>query len=169
MTVQQCLVIIKPDALLKSLTGNIITALAETKLRIVGAKVVKLKRDLAERHYSELKEKKPEIFEQTLNYMMGKYHADRVFVLVYQGEGAIEKIREICGNTHPEEANPTSIRGRYGRINSKTKVWENVVHASDSENSAEKEIKLWFSPEELTESIYPVKKEKITAEKTFWK
>ena len=63
---QACLIIIKPDGLLKSLTGNIITALSETKLRIIGAKIVAVKRELAEQHYAELKEKKPHIFEETL-------------------------------------------------------------------------------------------------------
>lgn len=168
MTVQQCLVIIKPDGLVKSLTGNIITALSETKLKIVGAKIIKAKKELLEKHYSHLKVKKAEIYEETINYMMGKYHTDRLFAMVYQGENAIEKIREICGATNPEDAQSTTIRGKYGRINSKTNVFENVIHASDSEASAEKEIKLWFSPEELTEIIYPFKSEIMPAEKAVW-
>jgi nucleoside-diphosphate kinase len=169
MAQQQCLVLIKPDGLIKSLTGNVITAFSETKLKIVGAKVIKAKRELLEKHYSQLKEKKPQIYEETINYMMGKYHTDRIFALVYQGEDAIEKVREICGSTNPEDANPVSIRGKYGRINSKTKVFENVVHASDSKESAEKEIKLWFAPHELTETIYPTKTETIGSEHVVWK
>lgn len=169
MKEQQCLVIIKPDGLIKSLTGNIITSLSETKLKIVGAKIVKVSRDLAEKHYSSLKEKKPHIFEGTINYITGKYHTDRVLALVYHGEDAIEKIREICGVTNPEEAQPTSIRGRYGRVHSKTGIFENVVHASDSEENAEKEIKLWFMPDELVEMIYPIKKENIQIERSVWK
>src|SRR3989344_4774154 len=168
MKTQQCLVIIKPDGLLKSLTGNIITALSETKLKIVGAKIVKVSKDLAEQHYSGLKEKKPPIFEDTVKYITGRYHTDRVLALVYEGENAIEKIREICGATNPEEAHPTSIRGRYGRVHSKTGIFENVVHASDSEENAEKEIKLWFSPNELAETIYPVKKVKVQSENKVW-
>jgi len=89
--------------------------------------------------------------------------------LVYHGEDAIKKIREIVGSTNPEEANPVSIRGKYGRINSKTKVFENVIHASDSEQSAEKEIKLWFTPDQLAETIYPVTTEKSTSERIVWK
>ncbi len=163
---QACLVIIKPDGLLKSLTGNIITALSETKLKIIAAKIVSVKKELAEKHYCQLKEnqikkhgkeKGIKIFEDTLKYIMGEYHTNRVLALVYYGENAIEKIREIAGPTNPEDANPVSIRGRYGRINSKTGVFENCIHASDSEESAEKEIKLWFSPEELVINIYPVK------------
>lgn len=166
---QQCLVIIKPDGLVKSLTGSIITTLSETKLKIVGAKIVKVSKELAEKHYSELKVKKPHVFEGTINYITGKYHTDRVLALVYQGENAIDKIREICGPTNPEEASPISIRGKFGRIHSKTGVFENVVHASDSEANAEKEIKLWFFPDELAENIYPVKTEKIQAERRVWK
>jgi len=168
MAIQQCLVIIKPDGLVKSLTGNIISVLSETKLKIVGAKVVKVSRELAENHYSELKQKKPEIFEETINYITGKYHTDRVLALVYHGEDAISKIRELAGATNPEMADPISIRGKYGRINSKTKVFENVIHASDSEESAKKEIQLWFSPSELTEIIYPTKTEFSNTSKLVW-
>ena len=161
MTNQQCLVIIKPDGLIKSLTGNILTALSETKLKIIGAKIVKVSRNLAEKHYCNLKDKKPQIYEGTIDYITGKYHTDRVFVLVYHGENAIAKIREVCGPTNPEEANPTTIRGRYGRIHSKTGIFENVVHASDSEENAKKEIQLWFNPEELTELVYPTECKKF--------
>ena len=177
MAIQQCLVLIKPDGLVKSLTGNIITSLSETKLKIVGAKVVKVSKELAESHYSELKqrlikklgeEKGAETFEGVLNYIKGKYHTDRVFALVYQGDEAIKKVREIAGDTNPEDANPVSIRGRYGRINSKTNVYENVVHVSDSEENAKREIQLWFEPEELTEAVYPTKKENVKMDKVVW-
>ena len=175
---QQCMVIIKPDGLSKSLTGNIISVLSETKLKIVGARVLKVSRELAEKHYSDLKanqikkhgiEKGTSIFENTVNYIMGKYHTDRVLALVYHGENAIEKIRNTAGKTNPEEADSITIRGKYGRINSKTGVFENVVHASDSEETAEKEIKLWFTPDQLTELIYPITTDLVTVERTVWK
>jgi len=177
MAVQRCLVLIKPDGLIKSLTGNIITALSETKLKIIGAKVMKVSKELAEAHYSELRQNQIKkhgekegikIFEDTLKYIQGEYHTDRVFALVYEGEDAINKIRIIAGATNPESAEPTTIRGRYGRINSKTGVYENVVHVSDSEQSAKREIQLWFEPEELTENIYPTRKEKISMDKIVW-
>ena len=167
--VEQCLVIIKPDGVHKDITGNVISALSETKLKIVGAKIVKVSRELAEKHYSSLKQRKPHIFEGTIEYITGKFHTDRVMALVYQGEDTISKIREVCGATNPEEAHPTSIRGRFGRIHSKTGVFENVVHASDSVENAEVEIKLWFSPNELTETIYLTKKEKANIEQIAWK
>jgi nucleoside-diphosphate kinase len=168
MEVEQCLILIKPDGLVKSLTGNIISVLSETKLKIVGAKVVSVSKELAEKHYYELKEKKPKIFEATVDYIMGKYHTNRVLALVYSGEDSIKKIRQIVGATNPEEADPISIRGKYGRINSKTGVFENVIHASDSVKSAEREIKIWFKPSELVEMIYPVKKTTEQAETLSW-
>ncbi len=155
---EQCLILIKPDGLVKSLTGNIITALSEAKLIIVGAKIVKVSRKLAEKHYKDLKKKKPVVFENTIQYIMGKFHTDRVLALVYSGKDSIKKIREIVGPTNPEEAHPITIRGKYGRINSKTNVLENVIHASDSNENAKQEIKLWFHPQELVEIIYPIKK-----------
>lgn len=178
MAIQQCLVIIKPDGLVKSLTGNIITALSETKFKIIGAKVVSVSKELAEKHYSELRqrliqkfgqEKGDQRFEDVIKYIQGHYHTNRVLAMVYEGENAIETIRKLAGSTNPEEAEPTTIRGRYGRINSKTDVFENVVHVSDSEESAKKEIQLWFEPEELTNVLYPTKKEKVSMDKIVWK
>ena len=154
--IQQTLIIIKPDGLIKSLTGNIISVLSEVKLKIVGAKIVSVSKELAEKHYQEHREKP--FFVELVNYLMGKYHTNRVLAMVYQGEDAIEKIRALCGSTNPEKADPISIRGKYGRINSQTQVFENAIHASDSVESAEKEIKLWFKPDELTEKIFPTKK-----------
>lgn len=160
MTTERTFVLIKPDGLKKSLTGNIITALSETKLKIVGAKIMKVEREFAEKHYSELREnlmkkfgeeKGEEIFNSTLDYLQGKFHTDRVMALVYAGEGAVQKVREIAGETNPERAPSISIRGKYGRIHSETKVFENVIHCSDSPENAEKEIELWFSPEEVVD------------------
>ncbi|MDP1729503.1 MAG: nucleoside-diphosphate kinase [archaeon] len=177
MVNQQCLVLIKPDGLAKSLTGNIITVLSETKLKIVGTKIVRVSKELAEAHYSELRqrllekfgeEKGKSIFESTLRYVQGEYHTDRVLAMVYQGENAIEKIRILAGNTNPEEADFTTIRGKYGRINSKTNVFENVVHVSDSEINSQREIQLWFEPSEITDIIYPTKKESKKVDKIVW-
>lgn len=151
MKKERTLVLIKPDGLIKSLTGDIISKLSETELRIVGAKIVNVSKELAEQHYSELKKDKPKIFEETLKYIMGEFHTNRVLALVYKGKDAVKKVRKIAGETNPEEANPITIRGKYGRINSKTGVFENVVHASDSPENAEKEIKIWFDDDELVE------------------
>ncbi len=146
---ERVLILIKPDGLIKSLTGDVISKLSETTLKIVGAKIVNVSKELAEQHYAQLKEAKPKIFEETLKYIMGEFHTNRVLALVYKGNNAIEKVRTIVGKTNPEDAEPTTIRGKYGRINSKTGVFENVVHASDSTENAEKEIKLWFDETEI--------------------
>lgn len=151
MSQERVLVLIKPDGLIKSLTGNVISKISETRLKIVGAKIVNVCEELGEKHYAELKEKKPEIFKETLKYIMGEFHTNRVLALVYKGDNAIEKIREIVGKTNPEDAHPTTIRGKYGRINSRTGVFENVVHASDSVENGEREIDLWFDKSELVE------------------
>ena len=157
---ERTLVLIKPDGLVKSLTGNVITTLSETKLKIVGAKVVKVSRELAEKHYSDLKnrlaekfgkEKGEEVFENNLKYIQGNFHTDRVLALVYKGKDAVKKIRELAGETNPEKAHPISIRGKYGRVHSETKVFENVIHCSDSVENAKREIDLWFKKDEVVE------------------
>ncbi|HPD56177.1 MAG TPA: nucleoside-diphosphate kinase [Smithellaceae bacterium] len=155
MAIEQTLILIKPDGLVKSLTGNVISRLSEAKLTIMGAKVVRVSRELAEKHYEHLKDKP--FFEELIEYIMGDVHkTHRVLALVYQGEDAITKIRDIVGDTDPEKANPVSIRGAYGRV-TRAGVFENVVHASSSPEDAEKEIKLWFMPDEVVEDLYPVK------------
>ena len=166
--IQQTLVLIKPDGLKRSLTGNILTKLSETKLYIVGAKVVKVSKELAEEHYKNLKQEK--FFKELINYIQGKHHkTERVLALIYEGYGAINLIRKLAGATNPEEAEPTSIRGAYGRITT-TGIYENVIHASADEKDAEREIKLWFKPEELVSILYPTKSVSIKKGKELtWK
>lgn len=168
--VEQTLVLIKPDGLAKSLTGNIISSLSETELKIVGAKVVKVSRELAEQHYNKLRDEKgEEIFEEVLKYIQGYYHTNRVLALIYQGEDAISKVRSLAGATNPESAVCTTIRGKFGRIHSQTGVFENVMHCSDGADSAEREIKLWFNPWEITEVMFPVEERKIEINEVVWK
>ncbi len=161
------LVLIKPDGLKKSLTGNVLTRLSETKLDIVGAKIVRVSRELAEEHYHHLKNEP--FFGELINYIMGEYHKKKVMALIYWGEDAIEKVRDICGTTNPEEADSVSIRGAYGRITTKG-VYENVIHASANPEEAEREIKLWFEPDEIIYDVYPVKKVVVNnIKKRIWK
>ena len=162
---QATLVLIKPDGLKKSLTGNILTRLSETKLDIVGARIVKVSRELAQMHYMMLKDKP--FFEDLLKYLMGEYHKKKVMALVYYGEDAIQKVRNICGATNPEEADPVSIRGAYGRITTKG-VYENAIHASTNPEESEREIKLWFSPDEIIVDLYPIKITKKSVETRVW-
>ncbi len=162
---QATLVLIKPDGLKKSLTGNVLTRLSETKLDIVAARIVKVSKALAENHYIQLKDKP--FFDELLKYLMGEYHKKKVMALVYYGEDAIDKVRKICGATNPEEADPVSIRGAYGRITTKG-VYENVIHASTNEQESEREIKLWFQPDEIIVDLYPTKNSKEKIDRRVW-
>lgn len=152
---QAVLILIKPDGLKKSLTGNILTRLSETKLEIVAAKMVRVSKELAEEHYKQLKDKP--FFPEIIKYLRGELHDRRkVMALVYWGEDAIKKCRELAGATNPEEAESTSIRGSYGRITT-SGVYENVIHVSSDPAEAEREIKLWFEPAEIIVDLYPIK------------
>lgn len=163
---ESTLVIIKPDGLQKSLTGNILTRLSETKLVIIGAKMKVVSRELAEEHYQHMKSKP--FFEEIVKYIMGDYHTRRVMALVYYGDNSIQKIRQICGATNPEEAEPGTIRGSFGRITTKG-VYENVIHASGNAEDAEREIKLWFEPHEIVlENLYPSKDATLQVKKKVW-
>lgn len=162
---EHTLVLIKPDGLSKSLTGNVLTRLSETKLDIVAARIVKVSRELAEEHYIMLKDKP--FFEDLLKYLMGDYHKKKVMALVYAGEDACGKVRKVCGSTNPEEADPVSIRGAYGRITTKG-VYENVIHASTNAAEAEREIKLWFRPDDIIEDVFPTKIEKGSGPQRVW-
>ncbi|MFT5208000.1 MAG: nucleoside-diphosphate kinase [Candidatus Omnitrophota bacterium] len=149
------LVIIKPDGIKKSLTGNILSRFAEARLNILATKMVVFTREMTEKHYCELT--KEPFFEGLAEYIMGKYHTSRTMFLIYYGPDAINKIRAICGATNPEEADVYTIRGSYGRITTKG-VFENVVHASANTKDAEREIKLWFNPDEIkSETLFSTK------------
>lgn len=157
MESQTTLVLIKPDAVRRSLIGPVLTKLEETKLRLIAARLTRVSLDLAKAHYAQHEGK--HFYAQLLDYITGKLHGaphDRVMALVYEGPNAIKAIRAIAGDTNPEKANPDTVRGMYGRITT-AGVFENVVHASATPKEAEREIKLWFQPNEILREIYPVK------------
>ena len=160
------LILIKPDGLKRSFTGNILTRLSETKLEIVAAKMVRVSRELAAEHYQHLKDKP--FFEDVLKYLMGEFHDRRkVMALIYWGQGAITKCRQLAGATNPEEADSVSIRGSFGRITTRG-VYENVIHVSANPQDAEREIKLWFEPDEVIVDLYPAKQVVESKEKRAW-
>ena len=159
MAVEYSLIVIKPDGLEKSLTGSILTKLSEADFEIIAAKIIRVSRDLAAKHYQHLSDKP--FFEDVIKYIQGDYHnRKKAMALVYMGENCVARLREIVGATNPEEARPTSIRGKFGRITSKG-VYENVIHASSSTTDSEREIKLWFEPDEIIFDIFPAKQEVI--------
>ena len=152
---QAVLILIKPDGLKKSLTGNILTRLSETKLEIVAAKMVRVSKTLAQEHYKHLKDKP--FFGEIVQYLQGDLHdRKKVMALVYWGNDAITKCRDLAGATNPEEAESTTIRGSYGRITTNG-VYENVVHVSSNISEAQREIKLWFLPDEIIVDLYATK------------
>jgi nucleoside-diphosphate kinase len=149
------LVIIKPDGLKKSLTGNILSRLSEAKLKIIGSKVLTVDIELANKHYQHLKDQP--FYPDLTKYITGELHGEnRVMALIYWGEDAIGKVRKLAGATNPEEADPVSIRGAYGRILT-AGLFENVIHASSSNDEAKREIQLWFNPDEIVVDLYSAK------------
>jgi nucleoside-diphosphate kinase len=163
---QATLVLIKPDGLKKSLTGNILTRLSETQLDIVAARITHVSVDLAREHYMALADKP--FFEELIRYIQGEFHGKRkVMAMVYYGDNAISKVRQIAGATNPEEADSISIRGQYGRITTKG-VYENVVHASANAEDAKREIKLWFNPPEIIVDLYPTRHVELTVRGKIW-
>jgi nucleoside-diphosphate kinase len=154
--VQQILVIVKPDAMVRGLSGLILNKLAETKLELVGAKMIAPSQKLVEEHYKQLSDKP--FYKGLVEYLQGKLHnCPAVLALVYRGPDAILKIRTIAGATNPEAAEPTTLRAAFGRVTTKGQ-FENVVHASSDPDEAKREIQLWFRPEEIAASVYPTKK-----------
>jgi nucleoside-diphosphate kinase len=162
---EQTLVLIKPDALKNSSTGYILSTLSEfhTGLHLCGAKVVNVSKMTAEEHYAEHREKN--FFPELLEYIMGRIHyADeplkqRVIAIVYQGPDAIRKIRSIVGPTNPLEARvkkPGCIRSlgtvvplKDAEDNVISERMDNLIHASAIDDDAEREIKLWFKPNDI--------------------
>ncbi|HXK59814.1 MAG TPA: nucleoside-diphosphate kinase [Acidobacteriota bacterium] len=161
----QTLVLIKPDALKNSLTGYVLSQLSEfhTGLRFAGTKVIQVNRTLAEEHYAEHRGKP--FFPALLEYIMGKIHypnepeKQRVIAIVYQGIDAVKKVRDICGPTNPHvarEQKPGCIRSLGTVVPLKNERGEpigermdNLIHASASREEAEREIKLWFKPNDI--------------------
>jgi len=167
---EQTLVLIKPDALKNSLTGYVLSLLSEfhTGLKFAGAKVVSVNKMLAEEHYAEHKGKV--FYPSLIEYIMGKIHYPteawkrRVIAIVYQGENAINKIREIAGPTNPlqaREKKPGSIRSLGTVVPLKDdsgkiigERMDNLIHASANEKDAEREIKLWFKPNDIPPAMH---------------
>ncbi|MGL4771962.1 MAG: nucleoside-diphosphate kinase [Clostridium sp.] len=130
---EKSLVLIKPDAVERNLIGEILSFYEKSGLKIVEMKMEKASREVAEGHYGEHKGKV--FFEPTVEFII----SSPLVALILEGEGAIEKIRKINGATDPAKAEEGTIRKLYA-----TAMNRNCVHASDSVESANREIALWF-------------------------
>ena len=135
---EQTFSILKPDATARNLTGAINKKFEENGLRIVGQKRIHMTREQAEGFYAVHKDRP--FFGELVDFMV----SGPVVVQVLQGENAVAKNREIMGATNPEEADAGTIRKEYA-----LSIGENSVHGSDSKENAEKEIALFFKPEEI--------------------
>jgi len=139
MTKERTFVMIKPDAIQRGLIGGIINRFENKGIKIVAMKMVSVDRDLAEKHYG-IHKGKP-FFEPTVSYIM----STPVVAMVLEGNDIIKMIRTIIGKTDPMKAEMGTIRGDYCQF-----IGRNIVHGSDSKESADHEIDLWFKPEEIS-------------------
>lgn len=139
---ERSLVLIKPDAVQRGLAGTIISRLEKRGLKIVAMKMLQMDKDLAQRHYAIHQGKA--FFNDLVEFIT----SSPIIAAVFEGEKAVEAIRQTMGETDPAKAPPGSIRGDFG-----LDIQQNLVHGSDTAENAQKEISLFFSPEEILD--YP--------------
>ena len=138
--IERTLVLIKPDGVQRQLVGRILDRYEERGLKIVGLKLVRVDRDLAERHYAAHRAKP--FFGGLVDFITSA----PLVALALDGPNAIAVVRAINGATRPHEAAPGTVRGDYA-----LETAQNIVHASDGPEAATEELALWFSPAELLE------------------
>jgi nucleoside-diphosphate kinase len=131
--VDRTLILVKPDAVGRGLTGEVIARFERKGLRIVALKRMQLERELAERHYAEHREKP--VFADLVDFITG----GPLVAKVLEGYEGVSAARQVIGATNPLEAAPGSIRGDFA-----LEVQTNLVHGSDSPQSAAREIGLFF-------------------------
>jgi nucleoside-diphosphate kinase len=131
--VNRTLILVKPDAFARGLTGEVIARFERKGLKIVAIKGMQVERDLAERHYAEHQEKP--FFGDLVDFITG----GPLVAMVLEGYEAVTAARQVIGATNPLEAHAGSIRGEYG-----VEVQTNLVHGSDSPESAQREVELFF-------------------------
>ena len=144
---ERTLVIIKPDAVQRGLVGIVVHRLERRGLRIAAMKLMQITKDLAERHYG-IHKGKP-FYEGLISYIT----SGPVVVMVIEGNGAIETVRKTMGDTNPSEAQPGTIRADFA-----LEVGRNLIHGSDSPESALTEVALFFDDDQIlsyTRSLDP--------------
>lgn len=139
---ERTLVLVKPDGVQRGLAGEIISRLERTGLKIVGAKLLKMDNALARRHYA-VHEGKP-FFPGLVQFIT----SGPIVALVFEGPRAVEAARKVMGATDPVKAASGTIRGDLG-----IDIGRNLVHGSDSDETARKEIAIFFKPEELVSYV----------------
>jgi len=129
---------IKPDGVQRGLVGNIIARFESKGFKLVALKMVKVSQELAEKHYGEHKERP--FFPGLVQFIT----SDPLIAMVWEGKGAIAAARKIIGATNPLNADNGTIRGEFG-----IDVGRNIIHGSDAQDTADREISLWFTSEEI--------------------
>lgn len=138
---ERTFVMVKPDGVQRGLVGEIILRLERRGLRLVAAKFMQASRELAETHYAVHKGKA--FYDGLIEYIT----SGPVMAMVWEGPKAIKAVRQTMGSTKPVEAAPGTVRHDFG-----IEMGRNLTHASDEEpGNAEKEVALWFRPEELVQ------------------
>ncbi|MEN8152518.1 MAG: nucleoside-diphosphate kinase [Acidobacteriota bacterium] len=140
MNTEKTFVMVKPDGVQRGLVGEVISRFEKKGLRIAGIKMVNIHRELASKHYNEHREKP--FYEDLIRFIT----SGPVVAMVLDGPDAISIVRKLVGATAPQNAEPGSIRGDYVVFTT-----FNIVHASDSTESSDREIDLFFTESELTE------------------
>jgi nucleoside-diphosphate kinase len=141
---EKSFVMMKPDAVQRRLMGQVLSRFEEKGLQIVAAKLMHISEDLAKEHYGEHSEKP--FFGGLVEYIT----SSAVLAMVIQGDDCISLIRKMVGATNPKEADLGTIRGDFA-----LDMGRNIIHASDSPQSAEREIALFFDETEIVEYEMP--------------
>jgi nucleoside-diphosphate kinase len=135
---EKTFLMVKPDGVQRQLIGEIVGRFERKGLQLVGAKLMTIPVDLAEQHYGEHKGKP--FYDDLVSFIT----SGPVFAMVWQGENVVELTRKMMGKTNPKDAEPGTIRGDYSMFVSK-----NIIHGSDSPESANREVALFFNENEL--------------------
>ncbi len=135
---ERTLILIKPDAMQRGLAGEILSRLERRGLRIVGLKLLQVDRALAERHYAE------HVGKPFYEGLVGYITSSPIIAAALEGTDAVDTVRNTMGKTNPRDAAPGTIRGDFG-----LEIGRNLIHGSDSLESAARELNLFFQPTEL--------------------
>lgn len=136
--IEKTFAMVKPDGVQRGLVGKIVQRFEERGLKICAMKMMKIPKELAERHYGEHKGKA--FYEPLLSYIT----SGPVVCMVLEGENAVAVVRTMMGKTNPQDATPGTIRADFSQVTGR-----NIVHGSDSSESAKREINLFFNDYEI--------------------
>ncbi|GAX89727.1 nucleoside-diphosphate kinase [Effusibacillus lacus] len=135
---ERTFLMVKPDGVQRGLIGEIVSRFEKKGFKLVNAKLMTVSRELAEKHYEELKDKP--FFGELVDFIT----SSPVFAMIWEGDNVISTARTMMGKTNPADAAPGTIRADYA-----VSVGMNIIHGSDSPENAKREIDLWFNGETI--------------------